>query len=169
MRRTTYIGLLLGGLLLAACQNSSGASASPGVPGGGTGAGGGGGAGNGGSDPGGGAANPAPTPTLSVLDSSGHPGPFAIGALDKLIVATDCANLKPGPHALRVAVTGPSGALYAQLPATVLVGDDGSAHTSSNLRVRGSTIEGYRQSGTWELVASVDGVQVAATSIDLIE
>ena len=90
---------------------------------------------------------PAPTATLSVLDSSGRPGPFAIGALDKLVVAMDCANLKPGPHALRVAVTAPGGALYAQVPATIVVGDDGAAHASSTLRVRGSTIESYRQAG----------------------
>ena len=104
-----------------------------------------------------------------MLDPSGNPGPFAIGALDKLVIAMDCANLKPGTHAFRVAVTSPGGSLYAQLPATVVVTDDGKGHASSDLRVRGSTIEGYRQAGGWQVVASVDGVQLAAASFDLTE
>ena len=101
-----------------------------------------------------------------MLDSSGAPGPFLIRGLDKLLVDVDCANLRPGPHAVTVAVLSPSGSLYAQLSSTLQVGDSRKGRASSSLQVRGSTIESYRQLGTWQLVASVDDVKLAAASVD---
>ena len=146
MPRAKLVGLLVGGLLLASCQRSSGNPSPPG---------------------GGGTVDPPPTATLSVVDSAGAQGPFALDGLDQLVIDVECAHLKPGAHAVRVAVTSPSGSLYAQLPATLQVGESRRGRVSSTLQVRGSTIESYRQLGTWQLVASVDGAQLAAASVDL--
>lgn len=149
MRRTTFTGLLLGGFLLAACQNSSGGAPSNGTHPGPT--------------------APLPSGNLTVFDPSGAAGPFQIQELEKLVVAFNASNLRPGPHELRVAITSPSGALYGQFPAKVLVGKDGTAHASTDLQVRGSTIESYNQTGSWQLVASVDGAPLSVAAIDLIE
>jgi hypothetical protein len=162
MRRMILIGLSLGGLLLAGCQQSSGGQPLP--NGGGSGAGGTGST-NGGS---GGTVTASPTAKLTVADPSGATGPFALADLDKLVLSIDGANLSPGAHQLRVDVMSPNGTLYAQLPAT-LVASQGTGRATSALQVRGSVIESFRESGTWQLVANVDGVPLAAASVDLNE
>ncbi len=150
--RTPIVGLLVAGALLVGCPGSSD---NPSSPAGGRG--------------GGGAAEPGPSATVSVVDSSGAPGPFAIARLDRLLVDVECAHLSRGTHTVRVAVTSPSGSLYAQLPATLVVSHGRQARASGALQVRGSTIESYRQVGTWQLVAFVDGVPLAAASVELTD
>lgn len=107
-----------------------------------------------------------PTARLSVTDGSGVVGPFALGTVEKLSIRVDGGDLSPGPHAVRVDVIGPRG-LYAQLPATITIGEDRTGSTSAVMQVRGTTIESYRQVGTWRLVATIDGAKLAKTSIDL--
>jgi hypothetical protein len=147
MRRTISYAFLLAGLLLAACSGSSaggsnGEKLSP-PP-----------------------ASP-PTAKLTVTDPSGGAGPFAIAGLDKLVIAVDASHFRPGQHAVRLDVTGPSGALYSQLPASLAVADDGTGHATAALQVRGSLIESFHDAGNWQLVAHVDGAPVASASIDL--
>ncbi len=151
MRRIELVGFLVGTLALLACPSAPGNRSPDGGGGGGT------------IEP----PPPPPSATLSVADPSGSPGPFAIAGLDRLLIDVDCAHLAPGPHAIRVAVMSPSGSLYAQLPATLQVDDSRQGRASSTLEVRGTTIESYGRTGTWQLVAFVDGVQLAAASVEL--
>jgi hypothetical protein len=132
--------IFLGVLLLAACRGSGG-TASP----------------------------DATDVSLSVKDASGASGPFAIDALDRLSIEVTCAHVPQGSHDLRVDVTSPGGTLYAQFPATIDVGSQQSGSTSSALLVRGTTIQSFRQVGTWQLAASLDGAVMAAATVDITQ
>jgi hypothetical protein len=140
MRRTIFTGILL----FAAC--SSGPS-------------------------GGGSNQPPPPPqvALTVQDGTGASGPFGIDVVDQLTVGVQVAHFPQGSHAVRVDVMSPGGTLYAQLPATLEIGSQQSGSTSSTLLVRGTTIQSFRQVGTWQLAASLDGAVVAAASVDINE
>ncbi len=159
MRRTNTspLALLLAAFLLPACsRSSSGSGASnqepPPTP----------------------APSPVPAPaappssaSMTVLDQAGRAGPFALADLDKLVVVVDASHFRPGQHAVRVDVTAPAGTLYAQLPATLAVGNDGAGRASAALQVRGSLIESFHDVGTWQLLAHIDGAPVASASVDV--
>jgi len=149
MRGILCSGIALTALLLGACRGSS----PPGAGGGGS----------------GGGVVPKPTAMLKVSDPSGAFGPFAIASLEKLFISVEGANLKPGAHAVRVDVTSPRGSLYAQLPASLRADDQRRGSTVRTLQVRGSVIGTYREVGTWRMVAYVDGVPMAAASVDITE
>ena len=110
----------------------------------------------------------APQVALTVQDNTGASGPYAIDVVDWLTVGVQVAHVSPGDHAVRVDVTSPGGTLYAQFPATIDVGSQ-SGSTSSTLLVRGTTIQSFRQVGTWQLAASLDGAVMAAASVDITE
>ena len=137
MRRTILAGILL----LAACQGSGGGppSKSP----------------------------PPPKVILSVQDAAGASGPFAIDALVSLTVGVAYDHVPQGPHALRVDVVSPGGTLYAQLPASIDATGQPSGNVTHTLQVRGTPIQSFRQVGSWKFSASLDGVVMAETSIDL--
>lgn len=148
MRRAILIGIFL----LAACQRSSSGSAS---------------SGDGSSS--GSTGTTTPKVTLAIRDAAGVSGPFALDDLEKLAVEVACVGAAAGDHAVRVDVVSPGGTLYAQLPATLVVDAGGTGSTSSTIQVRGSTIDTFRQVGTWQLAAFVDGTAQAAASVDLTE
>ena len=133
--------------LLAACQGGS----SPGAP----------------ADPGGGMA--APTATLSILDLGGSAGPFSLDGLERLSIGVRGQQLAAGSHAVRLDVVDPSGTLYAQLPAALAAATDGKGEATALLQVRGTTIESYRQAGTWQVAAWIDGAPLASASVVLSE
>jgi hypothetical protein len=114
-------------------------------------------------------AAPPPSVNLSVLDPVGGPGPFAIGNLEKLMLVLDASHYQPGRHAVRMDVTSPAGTLYAQLPAALLVGDNGVASATVALQVRGTAIASFRDTGNWQVVAYVDGDPVTSASVDFAE
>ncbi len=146
MSRTRTLGLLLG-TLLSACQGGS----SAGTP----------------SDPGGETA--APAATLSILDAGGAAGPFSLDDLERLSLGVRGSNLSAGSHAVRLDVVDPSGVLYAQLPAALTAAADGKGAATAGLQVRGTTIESYRQAGTWQVAAWVDGAPLASASVVISE
>jgi hypothetical protein len=111
----------------------------------------------------------APRVALTVQDNTGASGPYAIDVVDWLTVGVQVAHVSPGDHAVRVDVTSPGGTLYAQLPGTIQVDTHQSGSTSSTLLVRGTTIQGFRQVGTWQLAASLDGAVMVAASVDITE
>jgi len=144
MRRATLLGLLLA----TACQNqgqgtSSAAPASP----------------------------PASTPPqlyLTVRDPSGGFGPFVLDDLEKLAIQVQGAHLGVGEHSLRLDVTGPDGTLYAQLPSDFEADQNELGAAATSLQVRGTTIETYRQLGTWQVVAVLDGTPTTAASVEVV-
>ena len=155
MRRTIYLSILLG-VFVAACSGSSpgdsNVSKKPPSP----------------------PSNPStpstpPTGNLTVSDPSGGAGPFAIASVDRMVIAVDIAHFQPGQHAVRVDVTAPSGTLYAQLPAALVVASDGTGHVTTTLQVHGSLIESYHDVGNWQFIASVDGAPVASASVDIAQ
>jgi hypothetical protein len=143
MSRTRTLGLLLAPLL-AACQ-------SPSAP----------------ADPSGGATSPAAT--LSILDTAGATGPFALDDLERLTIGIQGKDLGAGSHAARLDVVDPSGTLYAQLPAALAAAADGNGAGTALLQVRGTTIEGYRQVGTWQVAAWIDGAPLASAAVVISE
>ncbi len=153
MSRTISIAILVGSALLAACHGSANPSP-PSAPGDGA--------------PGGGTAT-APSAVLNVANASGATGPFAVANLETLAISVDGAHLSPGSHAVRLDVTSPGGTLYAQFPATLVAGQDGQGRATATLQVRGSVIESFQQVGSWRFVADVDGVPLAAASVELTE
>ncbi len=110
---------------------------------------------------------PVPTASLTVSDPSGAAGPFAIASLQRLVITIDAARFEPGQHAVRVDVTAPAGTLYAQLPAALTIGKSRNGKATTALQVRGSLIESFHDTGSWEFVASIDGVPMASASVDL--
>ena len=155
MRRAILIGIFL----LAACQRSSTGSASSGD----------GSSGGSGGTPGTTTGTAASKVTLAIRDAAGASGPFALDDLEKLAIEVACVGGAAGDHAVRVDVVSPGGTLYAQLPATLVVDAGGTGSTSSTIQVRGSTIDTFRQVGTWQLASFVDGTAQAAASVDLTE
>jgi len=108
------------------------------------------------------------TVALSVHDPAGQGGPFRMDELESLSVEVAVAST-PGVHEARVDVVTPGGTLYAQLPATVEVSAAGGASSTATVRVRGTSIESYRQTGTWQFRAYVDGAAAASSDVDLTE
>jgi len=157
MRRNFALALFLGSLLVAGCRVPSSSQA-----------------------PGGGATNgpgatpvptppPAPTASLTVVDPGGGAGPFALADLEQLVVTVAAEHVTPGSHRVRVDVMSPGGKLYAQLPASLQASDTGHGTATATLQVRGSVIESYQDSGTWQFAANVDDTPLAAASVDLTE
>jgi hypothetical protein len=105
--------------------------------------------------------------SLAIRDPAGAAGPFRIADLTRLDVSVSYTALEPGPHATRLDVLAPGGALYAQLPASIDVGPDGSAASSHRLEVQGTPIETFRQLGRWRFALSVDGAPLASADVDL--
>jgi hypothetical protein len=114
--------------------------------------------------------NPIPgvTAELRVRDDAGRAGPFKLGDLDSLAVEVNVSGAV-GVHEARVDVVTPRGTLYAQLPATVEIGEAGAASSTAVVHVRGTFIESYRQTGTWQFRAYVDGVAAAASDVEVTE
>ena len=107
--------------------------------------------------------------TLTVRDPSGDVGPFVLDDLETLAIEVQGVHLGVGDHALRLDVTGPDGTLYAQFPATLTSDRQGHGSASISLQVRGTTIETYRQLGTWQVVAVLDGTPLAASSVEVVD
>jgi hypothetical protein len=147
MPRTRYLGLVLATLLVA-CHGSSSTPAAPSPPGGGT--------------------TPPPSATLSISDATGASGPYALDGLELLSLSVNIHHLQAGAHAVRLDVTDPSGVLYAQLPAQVMSSGNSGA-TALTLQVRGTTIESFRQVGTWQVAAWVDDAPLASASVEVTE
>jgi len=148
MRRATLLGLLLA----AACQSQGTSSTATVAPV----------SGNPGAQP-----STPPHLKLTVRDPSGAAGPFTLEELEKLAIEVQDVHLGAGDHVLRLDVTGPDGTLYAQLPATLQI-DQKEPGATVTLQVRGTTIESYRQIGTWQVVAVLDGTPVAASSVEVV-
>ena len=74
-----------------------------------------------------------------------------------------------GVHSLRLDVVNPRGTSYSQVPLSLQVGEGGDAIASKVIRVRGTDIQRFHQVGAWQFVATVDGVPMAAASVDLTE
>jgi hypothetical protein len=110
----------------------------------------------------------ATTVDLRVHDASGQAGPFRMDDLDLLSVELD-VTAPAGLHEARVDVVTPGGTLYAQLPATVEVSRGSAASSSATVRVRGTSIETYRQVGTWQFRAFVDGAAMASSDVEVTE
>jgi hypothetical protein len=137
-------------LPLAACQGASPAPGSPSDPGGSTPA--------------------APSAALTIKDPAGGAGPFALDDLERLTIGIQGKDLGAGSHIVRLDVVDPSGTLYAQLPAGLaLPGSGGTAATAVALQVRGTSIEAFRQAGTWQVAAWVDGAPLASASVVISE
>ena len=141
MRRTIIAGLLL---LLGGCQGSGGDSKPPPPP-----------------------SPPSPALTLTVRDPGGWPGPFAIDLVEEWTIEVRYAHLTPGAHAVRVDVMSPGGTLYAQLPIALDVNDQGTGSATYTLQVRGTTIQSFRQVGSWQFAASLDGSARSAAAVDV--
>jgi hypothetical protein len=161
MRRNLTLTLVLGSLLLAACQSSP-VSHPAGASGGG--------------DPGGGGTGgtpapvaPSPTASMTVTDLAGGPGPFALADLEKLVITVDADHLTPGSHKVRVDVTSPGGKAYAQVPTTLQASAGGQGRATATLQVRGSVIASYLDVGTWQFAANVDDTPLAASGVDFTE
>jgi len=108
------------------------------------------------------------TVELQVRDPAGQAGPYRMDELESLSVEIAVSSA-PGVHEARVDVVTPAGTLYAQLPATVEVGAAGGASSTATVRVRGTSIESYRQVGTWQFRAFVDGAAAASSDVDVTE
>jgi len=158
MRRNLTLAFVLGGAILAACQSSSTSHPSGGNPGGGSTGGGTGGT-----------PEPSPTASMTIADLSGGLGPFALADLEKLVITVAADHLTSGSHKVRIDVTSPGGKIYAQLPATLQASEKRQGSATATLQVRGSVIESYQDSGTWQFAASVDDTPLAAASVDLTE
>jgi hypothetical protein len=144
------LALLLLALPLVACQ---GASSTPSTP----------------SD-GGGPTPSAPSAALTIQDPTGGAGPFALDDLERLTIGVQGRDLGPGSHIVRLDVVDPSGTLYAQLPAGLaLPGSGGTAAATVPLQVHGTSIETFRQVGTWQVAAWVDGAPLASASVVVSE
>jgi hypothetical protein len=161
MRQNLTLALVLGSLLLAACQSSSASHPT---------------SGSGGGDPSGGGTGgtpapvaPSPTASMTVTDPAGGPGPFALADLEKLVITVDADHVSPGSHNLRIDVTSPGGKAYAQLPATLQASAKGQGRATTTLQVRGSVIASYLDVGTWQFAAKVDDAPLAASAVDLTE
>jgi hypothetical protein len=94
---------------------------------------------------------------LTVRDSEGAEGPFALGATRSLIVEARLSYAPPGAHDLRLDVVSPEGTIYAQLPATVQVDESGAGTAVQEVQVGGTSIDLYRRAGTWTVRAALDG------------
>jgi hypothetical protein len=142
MRRATLLGLLL----TAACQSKgAGPTTDPAVP-----------------------SPSTPSLALTVRDLSGGSGPFVLDDLEKLSIAALAVHVSAGDHALRLDVTGPDGTLYAQLSSPVQADQSQQGSSTTNLQVRGTTIETYRQLGTWQVMAVLDGTPMASATVELV-
>ncbi len=142
MRRLLGPALLLPALALAACQ--SGPAASSPSP-------------------------PATAASIRVADESGSPGPLRLSSLARLKIDGACAAA-PGPHALRIDVIGPQGALYGPIRSQVSAGADGAVKASQALEVAGTTIEKYHMVGTWQFVLVLDdGPPLASATVELTD
>jgi hypothetical protein len=147
MSRTLTLALLLA-LPLAACQ---GGSSAPSTPSGGEGV------------------PVAPTASLTVQDPDGGAGPFALDALERLTIGVRGKGLSGESHRVRLDVTDPSGVLYAQLPAALAPAGSGEVAAVLSLQVRGTTIETFRQVGTWQVSAWIDGAPLASAAVAISE
>jgi hypothetical protein len=111
-------------------------------------------------------ATPAPA-SLVVHDDAGNQGPLAFAKLSRLLIDSSFPAA-PGPHAVRIDVTGPNGGLYGTVRGQAPAGPDGVATLSQWLEVAGTTIDHYHMVGTWQFALTVDdGPQLASASIDL--
>jgi hypothetical protein len=112
----------------------------------------------------------APSAALTIQDLAGGAGPFALDDLERLIVGIQGKDLGASSHAVRLDVVDPSGTLYAQLPAGLALPDSGgTAATAVALQVRGTSIEAFRQVGTWQVSAWIDGAPLASASVVISE
>jgi hypothetical protein len=86
---------------------------------------------------------------LSVRDGGGAAGPFRLADVEKLAVEVRLRYAPPGAHELRLDILSPAGTLYAQLPVTAEADAAGQANVVQELEVRGTSIDGLRQTGAW--------------------
>lgn len=153
MRRAIFVV----GCLLLGCQGSGSSGSLP-------------------TDPGSPDPTPSTTPSgttsasaaLAVTDRAGASGPFRMDGLDYLDLKVTYTGGLKGNHAVRISVLDPKGIAYAHLPGSLEVGENGAAAVSKRVHVRGTDIQRFDQLGTWQFVASVDGVPMATTSVDIV-
>lgn len=112
---------------------------------------------------------PAPGPSaaqLRISDDLGGAGPFSLDSLSRLVVATGY-TAAPGRHAQKIELFAPDGSLYGTLATQVVADSTGQIATREPVEVRGTPIEGYRMTGSWEVRLSIDGVVAASGLFDL--
>lgn len=104
--------------------------------------------------------------TLRVADPAGGQGPIRLADATRLLVEGSYRG-DPGPHAVRVDVTGPSGVLYTQLRGTLVAGPDGAGTSATALEVRGTPIDAYRMVGAWSFALVVDDQPLASATFEV--
>jgi hypothetical protein len=107
--------------------------------------------------------------SLALHDDVGNTGPLAFATLSRILIDSSFPA-SPGPHAVRIDVTGPNGGLYGTVRGQAQAGPEGVATLSQWLEVAGTTIDHYHMVGTWQFALSVDdGPLLASASIDVTD
>ncbi len=117
------------------------------------------------------ATRPSPTAsgaTLVVTDGAGNSGPLHLGSLARLVVDAAYRGI-PGRHLERIDIIGPGGTLYAQLKGTLIADPAGRSSSSHSIEVKGTPIESFHMTGTWQFVLNVDGTPLASVSLSIVD
>ena len=114
------------------------------------------------------AAATAQLSSFKVHDGLGNTGPFELAALQALSIET-LLVAPSGKHTVQVDLFDPHGSLYGSLRTTLLAGADGRVSSTQIFQVRGTAVEQYHMTGTWQLVLLVDAIPLASATAEVVE